>query len=238
MKTGSTPHARGSTLSTILDCHCSCVYPACAGIHRRFFYCAKASKSLPRMRGDPPVPKNGSKVPTMSTPHARGSTPGHSRPRPLSGVYPACAGIHPDKDMAQYDYDSLPRMRGDPPRSHSRLAPRRSSTPHARGSTQAPAVERQVLCVYPACAGIHPQQGQNLRIQAGLPRMRGDPPPAATRCSLTTASTPHARGSTLEIYLYDGEHVVYPACAGIHLDRKTVVSIGCGLPRMRGDPPR
>ena len=50
----STPHARGSTVSSDLQITSKVVYPACAGIHLIWRVRAGRYCSLPRMRGDPP----------------------------------------------------------------------------------------------------------------------------------------------------------------------------------------
>ncbi len=50
-------------------------------------------------------------------------------------------------------------------------------------------------------------------------------------------STPHARGSTIELLALVVVYIVYPACAGIHLLHKKLARYCRGLPRMRGDPP-
>ncbi len=55
MPTVSTPHARGSTLVDFLKRTLDLVYPACAGIHRRYIMIEHLPTSLPRMRGDPPA---------------------------------------------------------------------------------------------------------------------------------------------------------------------------------------
>ena len=70
-----------------------------------------------------------------------------------------------------------------------------------------------------------------------LPRMRGDPPLSLLPIRLTLQSTPHARGSTLARVYWMAHIDVYPACAGIHLLRKSEGFLASGLPRMRGDPP-
>ena len=70
-----------------------------------------------------------------------------------------------------------------------------------------------------------------------LPRMRGDPPIPASKELHQAWSTPHAQGSTLAPSHRVCDHIVYPACAGIHhlISQRARSSI-C-LPRMRGDPP-
>ena len=131
----STPHARGSTLHRS-GCRISFpVYPACAGIHRHAIMKSNKTSRLPRMRGDPPL--YGAITPTasLSTPHARGSTPIAYSTRVEGWVYPACAGIHPRTHICHSRSSGLPRMRGDPPAVANAAGTLLESTPHARGST-------------------------------------------------------------------------------------------------------
>ena len=92
-------------------------------------------------------------------------------------------------------------------------------------------------CVYPACAGIDPQQIAKDAGYQGLPRMRGDRPIKLLFHNRMKEFTPHARGSTLCAAAARRKSAVYPACAGI--DRSTQNSEGTtrSLPRMRGDRP-
>ena len=75
---------------------------------------------------------------------------------------------------------SLPRMRGDRPRAHSRRMGFCEFTPHARGSTEDGSLSRDGMEVYPACAGIDPPCFAPLGLLPGLPRMRGDRPATST----------------------------------------------------------
>ena len=75
--------------------------------------------------------------------------------------------------------------------------------------------------VYPACAGIHPPPVPKGAPRCRLPRMRGDPPVQSLKRGPSSASTPHARGSTVEIKCTRCKKIVYPACAGIHLHEKS-----------------
>ena len=151
----STPHARGSTLSTAGRFMRLVVYPACAGIHlaKRLGYVV--IEGLPRMRGDPPSPSLTSRCFLMSTPHARGSTLSTAGRfmrlvvypacagihlffyllSPFFYVYPACAGIHLALSTLYRQTGGLPRMRGDPPIKRVGEVCKSMSTPHARGST-------------------------------------------------------------------------------------------------------
>jgi len=190
------------------------------------------------MRGDPPGLAFTVFARSVSTPHARGSTSTISNSDRSPIVYPACAGIHLSLARQVSTASCLPRMRGDPPQEHRQYSRYRQSTPHARGSTLEKLLEDYADGVYPACAGIHHREAALYIYGDSLPRMRGDPPQNASDFWRDAVSTPHARGSTPPLGYLNVFGVVYPACAGIHLYRKTVVFIGCGLPRMRGDPPR
>ena len=70
----STPHARGSTDTTLISLSYLFVYPACAGIHLLHSNPYLSLTSLPRMRGDPPQLAHHIPAEGWSTPHARGST--------------------------------------------------------------------------------------------------------------------------------------------------------------------
>ena len=108
-------------------------------------------------------------------------------------------------------------MRGDPPYHQEVEDGKRTSTPHARGSTRHDSDQPGWHLVYPACAGIHLCFPAERMLSASLPRMRGDPPHRRENRWAAWGSTPHARGSTPSWSLACFSATVYPACAGIHL---------------------
>ncbi len=69
-----TPHARGSTPIVYIMIEEIGVYPACAGIDRRYIIRRRMPWRLPRMRGDRPKDYAGTNRLYQFTPHARGST--------------------------------------------------------------------------------------------------------------------------------------------------------------------
>ena len=177
------------------------------------------------MRGDRPERGLVMKYQGMFTPHARGSTAGPARLHADLPVYPACAGIDPRKTEFIFDFESLPRMRGDRPVGRLLELFFQWFTPHARGSTAIFFCFCACLLVYPACAGI-----DRLRIflassSVCLPRMRGDRPSLFLAFLRSCVFTPHARGSTSQ----EGENkqaaLVYPACAGIDLILSSAFSV-------------
>ncbi len=67
--------------------------------------------------------------------------------------------------------------------------------------------------------------------------MRGDRPGEGRSLSLYSGFTPHARGSTTTFRGPTSAEPVYPACAGIDLERRETQNRKISLPRMRGDRP-
>ncbi len=153
----------------------------------------------------------------------------------MQRVYPACAGIDLLHGVKRAKAGSLPRMRGDRPVIKQKHGREYQFTPHARGSTAQIAFLKEILEVYPACAGIdrHGRQARTLR--SCLPRMRGDRPPLPRLTTRITAFTPHARGSTVFTCPFISYHRVYPACAGIDQGGFRHDGVKYGLPRMRGE---
>ncbi len=128
-------------------------------------------------------------------------------------------------------------MRGDRPLGPTRFREFRRATPHARGSTFCILVDLIRPIGYPACAGIDPSLLFKPCSVQGLPRMRGDRPPARPRVILPFEATPHARGSTADSACYQPLKQGYPACAGIDPSKKQEEKQVSRLPRMRGDRP-
>ncbi len=128
-------------------------------------------------------------------------------------------------------------MRGDRPDAPSATRTRVWATPHARGSTYLGRPGRCGQDGYPACAGIDHSYSPRKALSSGLPRMRGDRPPANKCVVYDCTATPHARGSTCAAFAYQQPNKGYPACAGIDLRVSRSLPHCNRLPRMRGDRP-
>ena len=128
-------------------------------------------------------------------------------------------------------------MRGDRP-LFARLGPAPIAfTPHARGSTESAKLFLWLCYVYPACAGIDLYDSEQDLRRYCLPRMRGDRPYSRSPYHRGRGFTPHARGSTVRLVQMCYVPVVYPACAGIDLNKRDLLADLERLPRMRGDRP-
>ena len=110
-----TPHARGSTRPSEGQQQLRSVYPACAGIDPQIGLEYFVRQGLPRMRGDRPSGEGPEQEELAFTPHARGSTVYYFQNIFFLYVYPACAGIDPQRNRQEVGRGGLPRMRGDRP---------------------------------------------------------------------------------------------------------------------------
>ncbi len=72
-------------------------------------------------------------------------------------VYPAHAGIDPERGPPDRIFICLPRTRGDRPQQKITKGEVQQSTPHTRGSTCLCLAPRGPKNVYPAHAGIDPR---------------------------------------------------------------------------------
>jgi len=172
----SPPPPRGSTRNGRVDLINRAVSPAPAGIHPPVTWSGRASRCLPRPRGDPPLVKFVRPGVLASPPPPRGSTHALGPVPMLLVVSPAPAGIHPLGRDDPRRWRRLPRPRGDPPRPRARGWRGAPSPPPPRGSTRGSRVGPCRRDVSPAPAGIHRGRAARPGGNGGLPRPRGDPP--------------------------------------------------------------
>ena len=172
----SPPHPRGSTRHARCRAPGRTVSPAPAGIDPQFKRCHRKTYSLPRTRGDRPLPNKCQAAQMASPPHPRGSTPAYLSPFVPVIVSPAPAGIDLSASVFIGTDNGLPRTRGDRPCFSAPRASMVPSPPHPRGSTPTPSDLLTYARVSPAPAGIDPKEQTDELQEKGLPRTRGDRP--------------------------------------------------------------
>ena len=129
----SSPHARGWSRSRRPNCLHVIVFPACAGVVPHNPPQHQAQARLPRMRGGGPQASNALRLPTGSSPHARGWSQADVTQAWKNYVFPACAGVVRTAPTASPSRSCLPRMRGGGPAPHWCARLPFESSPHARG---------------------------------------------------------------------------------------------------------
>ena len=132
---GSAPHARGWTCGSERIRTPVWLCPACAGMDLRRHYSTRHKGSLPRMRGDGPLPAGIRLCVRRSAPRARGWTYSSCQLPFSRTLCPACAGMDLVSAPGSRPGRALPRMRGDGPDEVARALEIRASAPHARGWT-------------------------------------------------------------------------------------------------------
>ena len=154
--TGFSPRARGCSGGVPHLCHIIEVFPACAGM----FLETPCSKwyliGFPRVRGDVPTARARQWGSIQFSPRARGCSSSRNTPSPPTPVFPACAGMFRRYAVLRSRLGGFPRVRGDVPprvyqtRQHDKFSPR------ARGCSHLSVVSAVDNRVFPACAGMFP----------------------------------------------------------------------------------
>ena len=214
-----------------------CVFPACAGM----FLCHRWGSSLgwcfPRVRGD--VPALGQTAPSHGrfSPRARGCSH-HTRHQPrYVDVFPACAGMFPAPPKSGRIRQCFPRVRGDVPVFCFPLMWMLTFSPRARGCSSNDSSNARWCAVFPACAGMFPDNFSTPPPSYRFPRVRGDVPGVTDSVVDKIKFSPRARGcSAARIRVLPGCGV-FPACAGMFPAGTALRLNPCRFPRVRGDVP-
>ena len=148
------PHTRGCSAVKMGFFANGEVFPAYAGMFRRYGGAVSIIPRFPRIRGD--VPKNGifDWCFTKFSPHTRGCS---VRGRDLLGcrlVFPAYAGMFLCEFFAPRTPIRFPRIRGDVPRYQGRFDAGGTFSPHTRGCSAWYLQALHLKTVFPAYAGM------------------------------------------------------------------------------------
>ena len=187
------------------------------------------------MRGERSSPNPWTTRSSGSSPHARGTPPGHQDGSLPGRFIPACAGNADAVRIHQAQPPVHPRMRGERSGSTGAPPPPGGSSPHARGTLTGPRPEPPLPRFIPACAGnALPPCG--LRLSSPVhPRMRGERRPLSDDVQVNPGSSPHARGTrrmAAGVVIFSR---FIPACAGNAESRQRESGTGAVHPRMRGE---
>ena len=210
----SSPHTRGCFYLLHKGMLNSCVFPAYAGVFPTDDCYTPAPVCLPRIRGGVSVGLAPLVHPQRSSPHTRGCFRFWLPPCPALLVFPAYAGVFPAMKGGFRNEDRLPRIRGGVSSFLSRAQKRRQSSPHTRG------------CSYRVVQGA--------LVRLSLPRIRGGVSGADLEPVDVITSSPHTRGCFRRALCLTGYGWVFPAYAGVFLQKLGFVYGPHRLPRIRG----
>ena len=128
------PHTRGCSGGRFGGNHLGGVFPAYAGMFRRYHDQPNICRSFPRIRGDVPRRAQAEYVKALFSPHTRGCSDALARPRMEPEVFPAYAGMFLLVSPQDFRSWGFPRIRGDVP--------------------ETPRVDAVGAAVFPAYAGM------------------------------------------------------------------------------------
>ncbi len=232
---GSSPHVRGTHpwLSGIF------VYyrfiPACAGNTPSPSWMTCCGSVHPRMCGEHAYFGRARVGSTGSSPHVRGTPPGSTDSPGTHRFIPACAGNTWTRCMPALSCPVHPRMCGEHDGDYAHLIVYGGSSPHVRGTPHCWSRSRSPFRFIPACAGntvpgLLPPPRRPVH-----PRMCGEHAQCRNRACSYIGSSPHVRGTPLNLDLPLGDHRFIPACAGNTLRLPTKAAPCTVHPRMCGE---
>ncbi len=232
---GSSPHARGTLCHRVAHAVAERFIPACAGNTGVHQLAGVHQTVHPRMRGEHDGPGHSRRPIGGSSPHARGTRDVSQIEMNSPRFIPACAGNTSMGPKTNTCPAVHPRMRGEHVRCRHRGIHADGSSPHARGTRIRSSIASRPQRFIPACAG-------NTRCRTGMsysgtvhPRMRGEHQAPIRQRDRQNGSSPHARGTPIELDAHIDVERFIPACAG---------NTGAGAlrsrsatvhPRMRGE---
>ena len=211
---GSSPHARGPLPCFIFFHPHGRIIPACAGSTVPFVKCFLGKRDHPRMRGVHVNYTTPPDRPIGSSPHARGPLVRTAVKAVIIRIIPACAGstVCPSNGR-RYSWDH-PRMRGVHGDHHLDEPACKGSSPHARGPPGGLLSPVVVSRIIPACAGSTIPIDQAPTLVKDHPRMRGVHEGLPWVGTISSGSSPHARGPLLCGMDNIFRVRIIPACAG------------------------
>ena len=152
-------------------------------------------------------------------------------------VYPAYAGVILLPSYFTLPFVSLSRIRGGDPKVNSAPVISGKFIPHTRGWSSISRSPFTYRSVYPAYAGVILADWVALPVLMCLSRIRGGDPISVWLAIDSASFIPHTRGWSLMLVSIRVKKSVYPAYAGVILQRLAIVEwYGC-LSRIRGGDP-
>ena len=170
------PHTRGCSADYITVLANHGVFPAYAGMFRRFAPAWRIRTCFPRIRGDVPVSFTCFSPLNKFSPHTRGCSEDYSEIIAFDKVFPAYAGMFRPRALSILPGYRFPRIRGDVPMRPASLSRRLSFSPHTRGCSYRRWGFPQTPQVFPAYAGMFRSLSITLMALSSFPRIRGDVP--------------------------------------------------------------
>ena len=161
------------------------------------------------------LPRVGSSSPRRgSSPHVRGTPSSGSARIRSPRIIPACAGNTGRRNSTNAWTKDHPRMCGEHLGSRCSCCSTWGSSPHVRGTPTITSVIQSDDGIIPACAGNTGHGTRQTAVRRDHPRMCGEHYQALSTATGRPGSSPHVRGTRVELFLERLGVGIIPACAG------------------------
>ena len=228
------PRARGGISGSSMAIYTHNLFPAHAGVFPIENDPRTQPHTLPRARGGisgMSEPLAGS---VDSSPRTRRYFRSASRLCAHRRLFPAHAGVFPDRPHRRPTRWSLPRARGGISRGLWRNTENTISSPRTRGYFRGVGIRSSIRALFPAHAGVFPYRRGCHPLGSPLPRARGGSSATGQPSGIITTSSPRTRG-----YFWLGRTearhgCLFPAHAGVFPVAPSDRAACVPLPRARG----
>ena len=188
------PHTRGwSYVFARHSIHLT-VFPAHAGVILNFELRLARRNCFSRTRGGDPASFDNYKAVTRFFPHTRGWSQRTAFLSPTLCVFPAHAGVIPNRDPRIDETSGFSRTRGGDPSMYSDGHLTYEFFPHTRGWSLATLFACPIPTVFPAHAGVIPHLLVSKKLCLCFSRTRGGDPTTLKFDYNTAEFFPHTRG--------------------------------------------
>ncbi len=213
------------------------VFPARAGMVPGSSHSADTASRVPRASGDGPCGLHSSRLTTACSPRERGWSQLPTRSAGSPHVFPARAGMVPRDVYITRARARVPRASGDGPIQVDTTPDGKSCSPRERGWSARLGRPLTTDEVFPARAGMVPQDRATQDRLRRVPRASGDGPRSPGFAVSSHSCSPRERGWSLLVTTLARGMGVFPARAGMVPGRSCGGrSAGC-VPRASGDGP-
>ena len=214
MRAGSSPRVRGKRRPAERFRLRAGLIPACAGKTAPRPTGRPGGAAHPRVCGENAMDAEAFFGSWGSSPRVRGKHLRVARPRPGTGLIPACAG-KTSTARARDAWDGAhPRGCGENPSSGRQLPPVRGSSPRVRGKHPSRRPISAFRRLIPACAGKTPPGAWPPGGRAAHPRVCGENSKTTLVGHLPSGSSPRVRGKRWSRCRRRATRRLIPACAG------------------------
>ncbi len=208
---------RGCSLIRTFSRSTKTVFPAGAGVFLSVSVQIEIGLRVPRRCGGVPIHDDPELLKGRCSPQVRGCSQDHLSGTPIQPVFPAGAGVFLTLHWCCGRSNCVPRRCGGVPIRPGRDRAKPKCSPQVRGCSRGMRQVNPYIQVFPAGAGVFPQNRPDPLTKSCVPRRCGGVPDPQVAVKDVETCSPQVRGCSYEQKAAYVKGSVFPAGAGVFL---------------------